>query len=84
MMNSFISLAVIVAILIIFVFWVESNKAYAQVGNFEINVPQIREPPKCSVVDIKADKAYIPFQIKVFHDFSRVNDISFEQIGNSL
>ena len=58
--------------------------AFAQVGNFEINVPQIREPPKCSVVDIKADKAYIPFQIKVFHDFSRVNDISFEQIGNSI
>lgn len=60
------------------------DDAFAQVGNFEINVPQIRDPPKCSVVDIKADKAYIPFQIKVFHDFSRVNDISFEQIGNSI
>jgi len=58
--------------------------AFAQVGNFEINVPQISEPPKCVEYDIKADKAYIPFQIKVFHDFSRVNNISFEQIGNSI
>jgi DNA-directed RNA polymerase subunit F len=58
--------------------------AFAQVGNFEINVPQIQEPKKCSEVILTGDKAYIPFQIKVYHDFSRVNDINFEQLGSSI
>ncbi len=60
------------------------QEAYAQVGEFEINAPQIQEPPKCSQVDLSSDKAYIPFQIKVYSDFSQVNDISFEQLGSSV
>jgi len=57
---------------------------YGQIGNFQISAPQIKDPPKCSSVEIVGSKAYLPFQIKVFHEFSRVNDIAFEQLGSSI
>jgi len=60
------------------------DDAFGQIGNFQISAPQIQDPPKCSSVDISGDKAYLPFQIKMFHEFSRVNDITFEQLGNSI
>ena len=69
-------------ILVIVIFFLPNAKA--QIGQFEISVPQIVNPPKCSTVDITGNKAYIPFQIKVFHEFSRDNDISFKQIGSSI
>jgi len=69
-------------ILVIVIFFLPN--ANAQIGQFEISVPQIVNPPKCSTVDITGDKAYIPFQVKVFHEFSRDNDISFKQIGSSI
>ena len=84
-MNKIIQVNLIIfAIFIIGASWILSNSAFAQIGEFEINAPQIQEPPKCSQVDISADKAYIPFQIKVYSDFSQVNDISFEQKGSSV
>ncbi len=69
-------------ILVIIIFFLPT--ADAQVGQFEINPTQIQDPPKCSKFDIKADKAYIPFEIKIYHQFSRVNNVNFEQRGSSI
>ena len=77
-----VSLIVFGFILVVIIFFLPN--ANAQVGQFEINPTQIQDPPKCSKFDLKADKAYIPFQIKIFHDFSRVNNVNFEQLGSSI
>ena len=69
-------------ILVVIIFFLPN--ANAQVGQFEINPTQIQDPPKCSKFDIRADKAYIPFEIKIFHQFSRVNNVNFEQRGSSI
>lgn len=69
-------------ILILIIFFIPN--ANAQVGQFEINPTQIQDPPKCSKFDVKADKAYIPFEIKIYHQFSRVNNVNFEQRGSSI
>jgi hypothetical protein len=69
-------------ILVMIIFFIPN--ANAQVGQFEINPTQIQDPPKCSKFDVKADKAYIPFEIKIYHQFSRVNNVNFEQRGSSI
>ncbi len=69
-------------ILVVIIFFLPN--ANAQVGQFEINPTQIADPPKCQKFDLKADKAYIPFQIKIYHEFSRVNNVNFEQLGSSI
>lgn len=74
---AYITIVFLIAIIFI-------PNVYAQVGKFQISAPQIVNPPKCSQVDISGNKAYLPFQIKVFHEFSKVNDIRFEQLGNSI
>jgi hypothetical protein len=58
--------------------------AFAQIGNFEINAAQIQVPPECSEVSISGDKATVPFQLKVFIDFSRDANITFEQKGKTI
>lgn len=85
MMNRIIQVNLFVfAIFIISVTWIGFNTAYAQIGNFEINPAQIQVPPECSEVTIRGDKANIPFQLKVFIDFSRDANITFEQKGKTI
>lgn len=74
----------VAAIFILTISWVMSNYAYAQIENFDIDPSQIKDPPKCSQVTITGDKATVPFELKVYIDFSRDANINFEQKGRTI
>jgi len=69
---------------LILLFALMMQPAFAQVGNFQINPAQIQTPPECSEVTVTGDKAYLPFSLKVFVDFSRDANITFEQLGSTV
>lgn len=50
---------------------------------FNIVTPEIENPPDCDYVEITGQRAWLPFELRIKHDFTRKGSLEFEQAGNS-
>jgi len=75
-----LTLGVLIGLLVIPLF----QQADAQeVTLFDLEIPEIESPPECPIETLTEDRAYLPFELRVFYDFNRDATLEFTQIGNS-